>query len=107
MNIKRLIAREGLVLLTFLILSILVLYIGDKVIANKMFKPLTEKQSNNLLTKGYSTEQIIMFEAEASRRNEKIVSAKETIHIFVFILYPLYLVVRFIIWAIRTLKRQA
>ena len=101
-NVKKLIAREGLIILIFLAIIVTSLSINDKFVSSMAWKPLTEEQYNKAISAGYTPDQIIEFEKR--RKSERVADIKDSIDVFVFLLYPFYLLIRFIVWAIRTLK---
>jgi hypothetical protein len=96
MNIKKIIAREGLILVGFIVVAILLLCISA----------LLPKVPPNL-PNGATLDEI----ANISMTNTPDIPSKLATTIFslipfVIFCYPLYLLARFILWAVKTLKKS-
>lgn len=80
MSIKKIIAREGLIILGFILLALII-------------KNTTYKIIYDLIPDGYSLEQ-------------KLNIADRRLNIAIYLPYCLCLLIRFILWAVRTLKQK-
>jgi hypothetical protein len=155
-NLKKIIAREGLVILGIIGISCLIFLISDKYplykfdpnISSKITyldneetrvkfedgtmiefetkpspqdiqeayskavgsKPstLTSEQFDKLKKSGFTSEQIVSFELK--RQTEKRLKIKKDLSslgfLILFLGYPIYLLIRFIIWAIKVLREK-
>jgi hypothetical protein len=122
-HLKKIIAREGLIILGIIAVGLLVittvgLYnkpssITDKQEKNQNFTSLTKEQFQKGREAGYTVEQIADFEKIRKGKSEILEIEKtgkreariENIGLFILFLgYPAYLLFRFVIWAIRTLR---
>ena len=119
-DVKKLIAREGLIILGIIGVGCIVmttpeLYIKPRPIRieqvtdiKKPIDRLTEMMTvdTETLLAGKGTRQIYRIGAweEAKERKEKVRSLG---FIILFFGYPVYLLVRFIAWAVKTLKSKA
>ena len=131
MNVKKIIAREGLITLGLLIIGTLLWYCGNQIHENsESYRwPYWENVRNKVYNKAtmdgrdfnsYSRAEVLAITGLASETLDRLVqdfsrgendrnTGDNLMGIGKFILfgcYPLYLLVRFIIWAIRTLKAK-
>lgn len=129
-SFKKIIAREGLIVLSCIILTGAVLLIPDIIVLKDTKQPidlLTQKEhtlkdeekkivykviinKDEDFLKKFNTEAKIdefIKKGGAVRRIELDISSfKGNFLIFVILLYPFYLIIRFILWAVRTLKQK-
>lgn len=119
MNIKKIIAREGLIILGIIFISVLCLNSStlffrseNMGLTSTQLESLSQvdesKKLNAPSDKEFTLRDFVtpeMAQKEINRRN--IVRKFNDVGIFlIFASYPIYLLFRFIIWAIRTLREK-
>jgi len=92
MKIKLIIAREGLILLGLIIAGVLWYFLWDKAIPSLYAN----------LSKSIAHSYAYLWNGSI----EDIKSTADFAYYIWFIGYPLYLLIRFIIWAVRTLREK-
>lgn len=127
-KIKKIIAREGLIILLCIFLAIVVLIMPDIIVLRNTRQPidlLTQEEHSIKDEEKNITYKVVINKGEDFKFNtegqiNKFLKKKGTVRkveldisglkgnllIFVILLYPLYLIIRFIVWAIKTLKQK-
>lgn len=117
-KIKKIIAREGLVILTVVALGGGLIFLSTRYpfypvairTDIKTGRPLTltSKQFDKLQQEGFAVEKIASFEQR--RLTENCDKTRNNLSLIGFLAlvggYPLYLLIRFILWASKTLKQK-
>lgn len=114
---KRIVARESLIILGIIGITILTIFSSSFLPYPNPIKTdietgrpltLTPKQFEKLKQAGFTVDKIVLFEQRRLTENcDKTRSNLSLIGFFVLVAgYPLYLLTRFILWAIKTLKQK-
>lgn len=115
---KRVIAREGLIILGIIGIGILIIFLSSIYppspvpiktdIETGRPSTLTPKQFEKAKQEGFVVDKIVSFEQR--RLKENCDKARGNLSLIGFLVlvagYPLYLLIRFIIWATRALKHK-
>ena len=112
---KKTIAKEGLLFLSIIVISILFIFIGEKMGEYEPKKakfdlstarPVVLNDEGVNITGGFDLKNSVpVSELEKQAQMQNVGTAVANIGIFsLFFGYPIYLLIRFLIWAIKTLK---
>jgi len=112
-TIKQIVAREGLIVLGMILLAFSIFFISSsfpKMAYEKTPSFLTPQEFKEARDAGLTAEEIFRQYHERKQSEPKAKKTRFLIRFYGFILifcaYPFYLLIRFIIWAIKTLREK-
>lgn len=114
---KKVIAREGLIIIGFIVLAVIAMKIGNTMhidwskYRNSGLRPptLSQEHYQDAVNGGFSHKDIVRLEQRRYKEQHPVIARFQNQDVTFFIIffgYPVYLLIRFIIWAIKILKER-